>query len=62
MHIDLGRIPNMAFAKVGLRAKCNVMFPAMYAHSEQTVVGRELNLKFYEEVLRPALVMIDAEQ
>ena len=34
----------------------------MYAHSEQTVVGRELNLKFYEEVLRPALVMIDAEQ
>ena len=62
MHIDLGRIPNACFAKVGLRGRCNLMFPALYAQSEQTIIGRELNLKFYKEVLRPALVAIDAEQ
>lgn len=61
-HIDLGRIPNAAFAKVGPRARCNLMLPALYAQSDRTIVGRDLNIKFYEEVLRPALVAIDAAQ
>ncbi|EPS92536.1 hypothetical protein FOMPIDRAFT_1020991, partial [Fomitopsis schrenkii] len=62
VHIDLGRIPNAVFAKVGARGKCNIVFPALYPTSVSTMVGRELNLIFYQEVLRPALLAIDLDQ
>lgn len=61
-QIDLGRIPNVAFAKVGARGKCNIMFPALYAAADTRAVGQLLLAQFYEDVLRPALLAVDLDR
>lgn len=61
--MDLGDIPNLAFAKIGQRGKCNIMFPAVYLEGlgVRGHISKSLCVRFYEEVLHPSLVALDNE-
>ncbi|KZT00450.1 uncharacterized protein LAESUDRAFT_718121 [Laetiporus sulphureus 93-53] len=57
----LNRIPNMAFAKVDIRAKCNIFFPALYVEDRSTspTLTQAQLTHFYEDILRPVIEEID---
>ncbi|KAH9828577.1 uncharacterized protein C8Q71DRAFT_718948, partial [Rhodofomes roseus] len=53
--IELSRIPNMAFAKVGIHAKTNIMFPEMWSPHLSPAISHDRLVEFYEQIVLPSL-------
>lgn len=59
--MELSLIPNLAFAKIDVHTKCNIMFPNMYRPHHSPAIPRSVMVEFYEKIILPSLRDIDYE-
>ncbi|KAH9915067.1 hypothetical protein B0H21DRAFT_703417 [Amylocystis lapponica] len=55
VQVPLHKIPNICFAKLGVRGQSRLFFPALYSKDRSPKISQVLLRKYYDQFLRPTV-------